>query len=191
MTLNFAQAAQGQDDVKGFEVPDKYAKVLLVNDPNCPIQLIGPAKIIGYDNGSLLRGYRMQNISGSVVKAFKVRDFNWLPKTSYSGFWDNENFLPFLTYSTLTEDQEFNLKPFKKESLVKLEITDKICDIWVVMITFATLTDGTEYNAVSKYKQIQNFIDELDFNKKMSAGEVKSQEEKLNSFIADTMRSKD
>jgi hypothetical protein len=189
--LAFASETTAQKDSRGFEVPDSYVKILLVNDPNCPIQLSEPTKIIGFDDGSISRGYNMQNVSNSVIKKFNIVNFSWLPQTSYRGIFDNENFLPGMVYKSLTSDEELNLRKFNEKDALTLKLSDKVFDIWIVMVTKVTLADGTEYDAALNYEEIEDFTKGLELSNKMSPEEINLQEKKLRSFIANLIRAKE
>jgi hypothetical protein len=190
--LFFIGEIQGQEKLKGFEIPSAYIKILLVVDPTCPIQLQGPTKVIGYDNGDVLLGYKMQNVSNTEVEKFSIMTFSWFGNSIYRVNFDRkEFFLPQLTYSSLNPDEEYNLSDFNKGKLKNFKFIEKIQDVRIVMITKVTLANGKIYDATSKYKEIEKFVDELDIGFEMNRDEIKMQENKLIFYIENLMNHKD
>jgi hypothetical protein len=53
-------------------------------------------------------------------------------------------------------------------------------DIWIVMVTKVELSDGSVYDVSAKYRAIEKFVEQIDFNRI----DVAEAERRLDSFIS-------
>ncbi len=184
--LTFTTPTFSQEKVKAVEIPSKYISLLLVADPSCPIKLDNP-KVIKYKKGGIEKVFNISNFSKNSVLSFQIKQMSWFgneelimnPKAT------NENsFLPYESFSTLTNENEIQILNFEDKYAEKFRLTESAKNIWIVMVTEIKFLDGTTYNAKEKYESIENFVNNLKVTRKMSSSETIRKEMELNNFIS-------
>ncbi|QQS32980.1 MAG: hypothetical protein IPM50_15260 [Acidobacteriota bacterium] len=184
----------GQDkDVVSFEIPPEKLSLLFVNDPSCPLQISGPAKIIGYSNGGLSFGYSLANKSNANIESFLVEATDWFGFKGYSSpAIVNQGFVfaPGGTYDALSSEKVFDVRPFDDSIARKSGIMNVHNKIWIVMIVKVKLSDGSTYDVSQKFKSLSNFVEKPYSKVGMSEDELITREQQLREFVSKLMVSK-
>jgi hypothetical protein len=176
-----------------FEVPPKYASLLFVDDPACPLKLSGPPKVISNPNGAFSFGYALTNTSDANVESFLVKEIDWYGISIYehpSTVTVGRTFSPGVTDYTLPEQEMANLAKFDKVAASKNGIISRPNRFWVVMVTNVRLSDGTVYDASRKYELLNDFINQPFSKSGMSLAELTEREKQLRAFVANLLTSK-
>lgn len=175
---------------KGFEVPSRYVKVLLVSDPKSPLKLSGPSRVIGYSNGGFYFGYTETNVSNENIDEYVVEQLSWFGHRGYNVpviVNKNDRFFSGRSVFTSTDLQTGNLVPFDEGVAREAGITLYSNRIWIIFVTKVKLSDGSTYDATSKFNLLEKFCQELGLDSKMSEADLKVKEQRLNKFIADLL----
>ncbi|QQS32974.1 MAG: hypothetical protein IPM50_15230 [Acidobacteriota bacterium] len=183
---------QGKD-VVSFEIPPEKLSLLFVNDPTCPIQISGPAKIIGYSNGGLSFGYSLTNKSNANIESFLVEATDWFgfkgyssPSTVNQGFV----FAPGGTYDALSSEKVIDVLPFDDSIARESGIMNVHNKIWIVMIVKVNLSDGSTYDASQKFRSLSDFVEKPYSKVGLTEGELITREQQLREFVSKLMVSK-
>jgi len=178
----------------GFLVPDKYITVLLVPDPQSPLQISGPIKVIRTDKGLLLC-YTIQNVSNTNIKNFVIKETNWFGSEGDTVPFDknhNQPFVPWGSESRLPPEEDIDDAPLELLKAQQWGIAPTRNRVFIAMVVKVKFSDGTTYDVSKKYGELRKFLDGLELvglSTNDENGEQVAKEEKLRSFVSDLMTS--
>lgn len=175
------------NDVVAFEVPLEQVSMLFVNDPTCPLQLSGPARIIGYSNGGLSFGYSLTNKSNANIESFLVEEVNWFGSKGYSHpstVNEGQIFVPGMIDHTIPFEGKIKILPFDDSLAKKSGITNITNKIWIVMIVKVKLSDGSTYDTSQKFNLLSDFVEKPYSKVGMSPGDLSTREQQLREFVS-------
>lgn len=157
-----ASVANGQDRQYLFDVPLEYNSYLLLNDPDCPIQISIP-KIYAEGDGTLHYSYTISNFTDSSVKSFEIQEFDAFENPSYSAMpnltaSDEFTFVPYDSFPRIDENR-FEIKDLDAKTAIKFNLNESHKKIWIVIVTKVELFSGKVYDATTKYPRIAKFIE--------------------------------
>ncbi len=188
---------QGQEKERVFEIPLKYVSFMLLNDPKCPIQLSNP-RVLGDKDGDLDYYYTISNNSDKSVKSFQIKAFDAFVNPSHEATpnataTDEYSFLPYENFSTLADENKFEIVAFDEKRAVEFRLSEHRKRIWIVIVTKVELYDGTTYDATSKYSHITKFIEQIqneEFEAEDEAPKLTAEEKetKLRNFIIEKVQ---
>jgi len=144
-----------------FEVPPSYVSLILFDDPECPLKLSGPEKVIGYSYGALALGYTIANRSNANIKSFDVQQINWFGNIGYSIPADLKPgfaFYPGLDHYMLEGEDVEDLAAFDGSSESTREVLKTSNRYWVAMVVKVRLSDGTVYDASKKFAALEDYV---------------------------------
>jgi len=186
LVMLFNANVSAQDRKRVYEVPEKHVSLLLVRDPNCPIQLSDP-RFLKYEKGTFEKVYSVTNASGKAVIRFQIKELSWLggqENTINSTLVEGQTFLPDETFSTLSNEDQLEFLAFDEKVLQDPYFRQRAKDIWIVIVTKVEMVDGGVYDVSSKYEEIKKFIEELGGELYGSSPNVPATECELKEFIS-------
>jgi hypothetical protein len=187
LLLNFVSFAQGRE--KLYELKSDLTSVLLVHDPKCPLQLIEPAPVFGYENGAVVAEYTVQNISQTNVISWEQHQINWLNNERRTErlevLQDRWVFEPLTTYSSFVTSESFDRIESDKKTAEKLGFSNWRNRILILMVVKVKLADGTTYDASKQLKELTTFLCKfLDkFDDEITKEEMESQQQRVRDFV--------
>jgi len=188
LLLNFVAFAQARE--KLYELRSDLTSVLLVHDPKCPLQLIEPSPVFGYENGAVVAEYTVQNISQTNVISWEQRQINWLNNEERTErpevLQDRWVFEPLTTYSSFVTSESFDRIEPDKKTAEKLGFSNWRNRILILMVVKVKLADGTTYDASKQLKELTTFLSKfLDkFEDEIAKEEIESQQQRVRDFVA-------
>jgi hypothetical protein len=188
LLLNFIAFAQGRE--KLYELKSDLTRVLLVHDPKCPLQLIEPSPVFGYENGAVVAEYTVQNISESNVISWEQHQINWLNNEERTErpevLQDQWVFEPLTTYSSFVTSESFDRIEPDKKTAEKLGFSNWRNRILILMVVKVKLADGTTYDASKQLEELTTFLSKfLDkFDDEITKEEMESQQQRVRDFVA-------
>jgi hypothetical protein len=160
-----------------------------VPDPNSPIQLLGPTKVLGWDNGAVSLGYTVQNTSVKNVLQFHIKQTNWYGTEGYSQPAEvrpDRMFVPLMTYWMGHDDSKLEVLTLNEADALKLGFSKDRNRVWVVMVTKVKLADGTAYDVTPKFQELEKFLDNQRETAREDPLDVRIQ--KLRDFVSGLMQ---
>lgn len=182
-----------ENDVVAIEVPLEKVSLLFVNDPSCPLQISGPARVVGYSNGGLSFGYSQTNKSNANIESFLVEEVNWFGNRGYSSpstVNESQLFAPGMTDYTIPDEERARIRPFNESLAQKSGILNIPNKIWIVMIVKVKLSDGSTYDVSQKFKSLSDFVEKPYSKVGMTEWELITREQQLREFVSKLMVSK-
>ena len=188
LILAFSLLAFAQGQAKRYEIKPQLTSVLLVRDPNCPLQLLEPSPVFGYETGAVVAEYTLQNISGADVESFEQYQINWLNSEGRTARFDvrRENqwvLAPMMTFSSLGDSKPFDLLEVNKRTADRLGFSRLHNRILILMIVKVKLADGKIYDASNHLKELEKFLDAIDFDG-ATREEVEIHQQRVRDFVA-------
>lgn len=191
LVLVLSAICNAQDVDGPFEVPSKYVSVILVSDPTCPLKLSEPTRVLGWPNGAIRIGFTIQNISTADVKSYDFEDVNWFGNSGHgsdSSVREDMRFPQWMTYSTFN-DPYVRALPLDDQLAKKLRFTNVSKRFWIAMIVKVKLSDGRSYDATDKFKRLETFLNQLEFeNYDLTDTEISETEKKVRDFVSTLMK---
>ena len=167
LAFNFIAFAQSR--AKRYEIKPELTSVLLVRDPNCPLQLLQPSPVFGYETGAVLAEYNLQNTSDADVESFEQYQINWLNNETRTARFDLRRedgwvLAPMMTFSSLADSEPFDLVEVNKKTADRLGFSSGRNRILILMIVKVKLSDGRIYDASKQLKKLEKFLDAIEFD---------------------------
>ena len=190
LILLFSIVSFGQARAKLYEIKSDLTSVLLVHDPSCPLQLILPSPVFGYETGAVEAEYTLQNISGANVSSWEKYQINWLNNEQRTASpkvrQDQWIFAPFTTYSSFATSTSFDLVEPDKKTADKLGFSNWRNRILILMIVKVRLDDGRTYDASKQLKELTAFLDKFlnELDTDPTKEEIESQQQRVRDFVA-------
>jgi len=188
--LESSLLAQNDKSDSGSEVPKGSISVLVVPDPNCPIQITGPFRIFAYPNGGFYFGYTLQNSSKADVESFIIQEWDWFGGNGYDvshDIRDGEHLESGISHYSLPDEVMNDVIPFDKNERVQSVVSRQRNKIWVVMVEKVKLADVTVYDATKKYQQLEKFFSDMDRSSVAQPDKLKQWEHDLRQFVTNLM----
>jgi hypothetical protein len=194
LVLAAVSASFGQNSPKErqwkAQLPVDFASVVLISDPNSPIQLSGPTRIVGWSYGAVALSYQLQNVSKANVTSLRVEEIHWANRVGYGKSWDmpeNIFWVPLMQISS--EDSEYfeGLSTFDPKAPAR-RMPPK--GAWLAMVVKAELSNGAKYDASQKFKELQEFIDKMTYDDDFDAGDRAEQMQRVIDFASALFRRK-
>jgi len=190
LILVFSSVSVAQAKEKRYEIKSDMTSVLLVHDPNCPLQLSEPAAVFGHETGAVVAEYTVQNISGSNVTGWEKLQINWLHNE-----WRGDSpevrqerwvFEPLTTFSSLSVSPPFDLVELDKKTADKLGFSNWKNRMLILMIVKVKLANGKTYDASKQLNELTTFLDKFldQSDTGFTKDEVESQQQKVRDFVA-------
>ena len=188
----FEAIAIAQEKSTVYELKDKQGSVWLLNDPNSPIRLEGPKRMLRWKNGAIDLDYKIVNISKGNILKFEILETNWFGSTMHTsestttkGAFSPTVFVPGFIYEK-NDVETIQLDLSQPEQLGLLKPADWV---WMVTVPKVKFADGRTFDSTSKYDRLKEFLNdlnleamELDYSgKKVDRVQYES---KIRSFIA-------
>ncbi len=175
-----------QEKKRVYEVPPEYVSVLLVSDPDCPLQLSNP-RFLKYEKGTFEKVYSLANVSDKPVIRFQIKELSWLggqESTKNSTLVKGQKFLPQENFSTLSNEDQLEFLEFNEKVFRDQELRTRPKDIWIVIVTKVEMADGTIYDISSKYEDVERFVKKLGITSDRSYTDILAKESELQEFIS-------
>ena len=183
-SVGFGQAAK-------FDIPPNYISVVLISDPNCPLKLVSPTRVVGSPNGAIRLRYSLQNTSDVNIDSYVVETLNWFDTTRvthHRTVRSDRQFSPFMTFSEFSDMEE--LRELNWEMAKKFGFSNIHNRIWIAMVVEVKLSDGRSYNVKPKLDSLTSFLNSLELESSTPEAEAQIAEQKLRDFVADLAESK-
>ena len=188
--LYFTTPGSGQIADGPFEVPSKYISVILVPDPNCPLQLQEPTRVLAWSYGGIRVGYTLQNVSTADIASIYFEETNWFGSSGYSGggpIREGMRFSPLMTYSTFN-DSYVPAPLLDDVSAKRVRFTNLSNKFWVAMIVKVKLSDGRTYDVTKNFKELEAFLRTQEIDIATPEVELKAAERRLRDYVATLMK---
>jgi len=182
--LGFVCSAQHLD--VAYKIPETHAKILLVNDDKCPIQLVGPTRLVGFEGGGWSLGYGLKNVSDDNIDGFVIEESNWLGGTGYRSrntVNRGMQFVPDLLHYTGFEDSGFFVQTPNEKQLNELVLTGARNRIWIAMVVTVKSSKGRVFDASESFERLSRYLWKIEISATPSQDEIREEEEKLKTFI--------
>jgi hypothetical protein len=143
-----------------FEVPSDKICLILFHDPDSPLKLYGPVKVIGYSYGGLSFGYTIANRSNANIASFEIQQIDWFHEMGYSSgspIRPRITFYPGLEHFMLDSEDTEDLSPFDASNESDKKVLTLSSRYWVAMVTKVKLSDGTTYDASKKFAILEQY----------------------------------
>jgi len=148
-----------------YELKDKQGSVWLLNDPNSPIRLEGPKRMLRWKNGAVDLDYKIVNISKGNILKFEIRETNWFGNmekvsepTLTKGTFSPTIFIPGFIY----DKNEVETIPLDLSRAEQLGLSKPADSVWMVTVPKVKFTDGRIFDSTSKYDRLKKFLEDLD-----------------------------
>lgn len=175
-----------------YKFPKGAINVVVMQDPDCPIQILEPFNVTGRPTGAISLDYTIRNVSLREIESFEIEEVNWagsLGKLFRVEMLQGRTLGPNKEMSALDDREKSMLGDYSAELAKEYGINPTLNRFWIVTVVKVRYSDGTTYDGTSRFKRLTEFIDALKVDKNLSPEQVLSTETRLKTFLVEMKES--